>query len=73
MISGADTRRRSAVRDLQRQSREVVGDTTSTVRAGGGTPVVDYGRLSVQLTRGVFRLEERHIAIARAVSAPTPA
>jgi 4a-hydroxytetrahydrobiopterin dehydratase len=27
------------------------------------------GRLSVRLTRGVFRLKERHIALARAVSA----
>jgi 4a-hydroxytetrahydrobiopterin dehydratase len=27
------------------------------------------GRLSVRLTRGVFRLEERHVALARAVSA----
>jgi 4a-hydroxytetrahydrobiopterin dehydratase len=27
------------------------------------------GRLSVRLSRGVFRLEERHIALARAVSA----
>src|SRR6185436_1270673 len=27
------------------------------------------GRLSVRLTRGVFRLEEPHIALARAVSA----
>ncbi|HSS67036.1 MAG TPA: VOC family protein [Nocardioidaceae bacterium] len=30
---------------------------------------IDAGRLSVRLTRGVFRVEERHIALARDVSA----
>jgi 4a-hydroxytetrahydrobiopterin dehydratase len=37
---------------------------------GSGTLLtIADGRLSVRLTRGVFRLEERHIALARAVSA----
>jgi 4a-hydroxytetrahydrobiopterin dehydratase len=37
---------------------------------GSGTLLtIAGGRLSVRLTRGVFRLEERHIALARAVSA----
>ena len=37
---------------------------------GSGTVLtIADGRLSVRLTRGVFRLEERHIAVARAVSA----
>ena len=37
---------------------------------GSGTVLTIAGcRLSVRLTRGVFRLEERHIAVARAVSA----
>jgi 4a-hydroxytetrahydrobiopterin dehydratase len=37
---------------------------------GSGTVLtIADGRLSVRLTRGVFRLEERHIALARAVSA----
>ena len=37
---------------------------------GSGTLLtIADGRLSVRLTRGVFRLEERHIALARAISA----
>lgn len=37
---------------------------------GSGTLLtITDGRLSVRLTRGVFRLEERHVALARAVSA----
>ena len=37
---------------------------------GSGTLLtIAGGRLSVRLARGVFRLEERHIALARAVSA----
>ena len=37
---------------------------------GSGTLLtIADGSLSVRLTRGVFRLEERHIALARAVSA----
>jgi 4a-hydroxytetrahydrobiopterin dehydratase len=37
---------------------------------GSGTLLtIADGRLSVRLTRGVFRLEERHITLARAVSA----
>jgi 4a-hydroxytetrahydrobiopterin dehydratase len=37
---------------------------------GSGTVLtIADGRLSVRLTRGVFRLEEWHIALARAVSA----
>ena len=37
---------------------------------GSGTLLtIADGRLSVRLTRGVFRLEERHITFARAVSA----
>ena len=37
---------------------------------GSGTLLtIADGRLSVRLTRGVFRLEERHIQLARAVSA----
>ena len=37
---------------------------------GSGTLLtIADGRLSVRLTRGVYRLEERHIALARAVSA----
>ena len=37
---------------------------------GSGTLLtIADGRLSVRLTRGVFRLEQRHIAVARAVSA----
>ena len=37
---------------------------------GSGTLLtIADGRLSVRLTRGVFRLQERHIALARAVSA----
>jgi len=36
---------------------------------GSGTVLtITDGRISVRLTRGVFRLEERHIAVARAVS-----
>jgi 4a-hydroxytetrahydrobiopterin dehydratase len=35
----------------------------------GALLTIADGRLSVRLTRGVFRLEERHIELARAVSA----
>src|SRR3954463_14904516 len=39
------------------------------VEGSGIVLTVTDGCLSVRLTRGVFRLEERHIALARAVSA----
>ncbi|MBO0831619.1 MAG: hypothetical protein J2P28_02935 [Actinobacteria bacterium] len=35
----------------------------------GALMTLTQGQLTVRLTRGVFRLEERHIAVARAVSA----
>ena len=35
----------------------------------GAQLTISEGQLSVRLTRGVFRLDERHIELARAVSA----
>jgi 4a-hydroxytetrahydrobiopterin dehydratase len=39
------------------------------LEGSGALLTIADGRLSVRLTRGVFRLEERHIQLARAVSA----
>jgi 4a-hydroxytetrahydrobiopterin dehydratase len=47
---------------------EAVGQVPGLEGSGTVLTIAD-GRLSVRLTRGVFRLEERHIALARAVSA----
>jgi 4a-hydroxytetrahydrobiopterin dehydratase len=50
------------------QLAEAVAQVPGLESAGSLLTIAD-GRLSVRLTRGVFRLEERHIALARAVSA----
>ena len=39
------------------------------LEGSGALLAIADGRLSVRLTRGVFRLEERHIALAREISA----
>jgi 4a-hydroxytetrahydrobiopterin dehydratase len=39
------------------------------LEGSGALLTIGDGRLSVRLTRGVFRLEERHVELARAVSA----
>ena len=50
------------------QLAEAVGHVPGLGGSGALLTIAD-GRLSVRLTRGVFRLEERHIALARAISA----
>jgi 4a-hydroxytetrahydrobiopterin dehydratase len=50
------------------QLAEAVAQLPGLEGSGSLLTIAD-GRLSVRLTRGVFRLEERHIALARAVSA----
>jgi 4a-hydroxytetrahydrobiopterin dehydratase len=50
------------------QLAEAVAQVPGLEGSGAVLTIAD-GCLSVRLTRGVFRLEERHIAIARAVSA----
>jgi 4a-hydroxytetrahydrobiopterin dehydratase len=50
------------------QLAEAVAQLSGLEGSGTVLTIAD-GRLSVRLTRGVFRVEERHIAIARAVSA----
>ena len=50
------------------QLAEAVAHVPGLGGSGALLTIAD-GRLSVRLTRGVFRLEERHIELARAVSA----
>ena len=50
------------------QLAEAVAQVPGLEGSGTALTIAD-GRLSVRLTRGVFRLEERHIALAQAVSA----
>jgi 4a-hydroxytetrahydrobiopterin dehydratase len=50
------------------QLAEAVAQVAGLEGSGTLLTIAD-GRLSVRLTRGVYRLEERHIALARAVSA----
>jgi 4a-hydroxytetrahydrobiopterin dehydratase len=50
------------------QLAEAVANVPGLDGSGALLTIAD-GRLSVRLTRGVFRLEERHIELARAVSA----
>ena len=50
------------------QLAEAVARLPGLDRTGALLTIAD-GRLTVRLTRGVFRLEERHIDLARAVSA----
>jgi 4a-hydroxytetrahydrobiopterin dehydratase len=50
------------------QLAEAVAQVPGLEGSGAVLSIAD-GRLSVRLTRGVFRLEERHVALARAVSA----
>ncbi len=50
------------------QLAEAVAQVPGLEDSGTLLTIAD-GRLSVRLTRGVFRLEERHITLARAVSA----